>query len=78
MPRFHFDIDDGTTATEDLIGLDLPDRNAAKREAIAALAPVATDVLPDHETTVISVTMRDERQRAIFHATLTLVAEWLE
>lgn len=77
MALFFFDTDDGRMSVRDSTGLELEDREAARREAIAALTLIAKDVLPNDDPHAISVTVRDDQRQAIFHASLTLVAEWL-
>jgi hypothetical protein len=40
MPRYYFHIREGSTLTRDLEGQELPDAEAARREAIAALREI--------------------------------------
>ncbi len=75
--RFYFDVKDSSFSRDD-IGTDLADRYAARAEALAVLGPIADDVLPDDQTSSISVTVRDADRRPIFHASLALVEDWLD
>ncbi|MDS9468855.1 hypothetical protein RGQ15_14915 [Paracoccus sp. MBLB3053] len=78
MPRYFFDIDDGTRLIEDDTGLDLPDSQSARRMAIAVLPPIARDVMPNGDRQCVSVLVRDARDAPVFRARLELVAEWLD
>lgn len=49
MALFFFDTDDGRMSVRDSTGLELEDREAARREAIAALTLIAKDVLPNDD-----------------------------
>lgn len=77
MALYFFDTNDGDVVARDADGLDIPDEARIRAEAIAALADMARDRLPDGDAHVFSVKVRDASGRHIFHATLTLVAEWL-
>lgn len=76
MPRFFFDITDGTTTIDDM-GTELPNAHAARDEAIKALPSIAVDEIGTGESRVVSVLMRDEAGTDLFQASLTLSAEWL-
>jgi hypothetical protein len=45
MPRYYFHIREGSTLTRDLEGQELPDAEAARREAIAALREILGEKL---------------------------------
>lgn len=76
MPRFFFDITDGTS-TLDGEGLEFPGAHAACDAALATLPDIARDELRSGPSREVSVVMRDESGRAIFTASLTLQARWL-
>lgn len=59
-------------------GTLLKDRDEARKEALAVLGPVASEGLPDHLSCPVSVTVRDSEKRPIFHASLTLVEDWID
>lgn len=76
MPRFYFDIADGGLIV-DADGTEFPDAHAARDAAIRTLPDLAKDYIangPSHEVLVL---MRDENDRALFTASLTLTAKWL-
>lgn len=78
MPRFFFDIDDGVKSYEgDDAGVELADAEVARREAIATLAEVAVEVLPDGDRHSLKARVRDESERLIYEATLTLDGGWV-
>jgi hypothetical protein len=77
MPRFFFDIDDGDRTYRDDEGLDFPNAEAARDNAVSALPDIARDAMPDGERRDFLVTMRDESGTPIFRASLTLRTEWL-
>ena len=76
MPRFFFDIDDGTRRTHDDDGTVLPDLEAVRREAISVLPDLAREELPDGDHHIFSCDVRDESGAVIFTASLSLKAEW--
>jgi hypothetical protein len=45
MPRYHFHVREGSTLTRDLEGQELPDAEAARHEAIAALREILGEKL---------------------------------
>ena len=76
MPRYFIDTTDGHLYAEDEEGLDLPDLQAAGREAVAALPAIAKDLagrLPAEVTSIV----RDEAGLVLFRATLKVSEEWL-
>lgn len=78
MPRYFFDtIDDGVLTT-DTTGLVLPDREAARREAIRSLPYMAMDSLPDGSSRAFSVKVRDEAGARLFIAELSFTSRWLD
>ncbi len=79
MPRFYFDIDDGTNHTHDDEGQEFPNSVTACDEAIGVLPQIARDMLPDGSIRRdFIVNMKDGTGRVIFTATLSLIARWLD
>lgn len=76
MPRFYFDIVDGGLTIDDT-GSEYPNAHAARAAAIAALPDVARDVIAEGKGREVVVLMRDDSDRALFTASLTLTAKWL-
>ena len=76
MPRYFFDIDDGTRQTRDDTGFDLPDLQTARDEALAVLPSLARDEIPDGDEHVLTVHVRDAEGQPIFRASLSLSSQW--
>ena len=76
MPRFYFDIADGGLTGDDE-GTEYPNAHAARAGAIATLPDLARDLIGDGKSREVIVLMRDESNRALFTASLTLSAKWL-
>jgi hypothetical protein len=72
MPRYLFDIYEGEKHTEDHIGLDLDDSQAAQQEAVKALPAIAKDALPECD---FVIEVLDEARRPILRARLSLTVE---
>jgi hypothetical protein len=75
MPRFYFDVHDGERFTPDRIGVDLDDAQATQREAARALPEVAKDALPDGTQRSFVIEVKNEAQRLILRAKLSLTVE---
>jgi hypothetical protein len=76
--RYYFDVDDGEDFTRDRDGVDLPDADEVRRMAVSLLPNLARDELPDGDKHVFSVKVRTEEGYCVYHATLSLIAEWLD
>jgi hypothetical protein len=77
MPRYFFDTHDGEHELRDEEGSELLGLQEARDEAIRVLPGIARDVLPGGDRGDFVSTVRDERGRPVFRATLSLRAEWL-
>ena len=75
MPRFYFDVREGVRFTEDEEGLELPDCNAAEREAAEAAASIGRDMLPKGTARVVTVEVRNEHGQRLVTATVTLAVD---
>lgn len=70
MPRYFFDIHDGTFLLDD-VGIDCANLDAVRREAKRVLPEIAREILPedgDHHT--MTVRVRDEQFETVYTATL--------
>ena len=76
MPRFFFDLYDGDELARDTEGFELQPEEARK-QAIASLAEIAQDEMPDGDERDFTVRVRDEDGHVIFEATLSLRAHWV-
>lgn len=78
MALFFFDIDDGKYSTIDPEGMEFADREAARHAAVAALAGIARDELPNGENCSFKAVIRDSAGRAIFEARLEFTSRWFQ
>ena len=76
MPRFFIDTDDDDLFIEDEEGQDLPDAEAARDPAQAALLDMVRDKLPGGDGRTFCASVRDEAGTVIYKATLTLNGVW--
>ena len=60
MPRFYFDIREGSRFAPDYEGIEFPDLEAAEHEAAIAAASLAHDLLPQEEAPVVAIDLRTE------------------
>lgn len=71
MPRFFFDIHDGDPVRDE-DGVDLPDLDAAIREALRGLPSFAAHYIPKGgDRQQVSIVVRDEDRRPIYTAALS-------
>ena len=76
--RYFFDVQNGDDFTPDEEGIDCDGPEAVRSQAIAALPEIARDALPDSDHHAMTVTVRDETGEAVYRASLTLAAQWLQ
>jgi hypothetical protein len=72
VPRFYFDIDDGTCATRDNEGSEHTDLAEAEHEAVETLGQMARDVFRSRGGRVLQVDIRDDRDTPRLRVTLRL------
>jgi hypothetical protein len=65
MPRFHFDVRDGSVLHLDEEGQELTDIAAVEREGAEALAIIARDLLPSRKNGLLLIEVRDEARRQV-------------
>jgi len=78
MPRFYFDIDDGNGLTRDEEGILCRKREDLPKIATHLLPEIARDALPNQDSNVLTLKVRDKTGCYVFQATLSLIAGWLE
>jgi hypothetical protein len=77
MPRYYFDINDGTNQRDD-DGIVCSDPQAAVREAKKILPEIAANEVPrDGERQAITVLVTDEHGQAVYMAVLSYTGTWL-
>jgi hypothetical protein len=77
VPRYYFDINDGVRDLRDDEGVTLNDKECARKEAIATLAQLANEILPDGNNHTFTANVRDETNEPIYEATLALKSGWV-
>jgi len=60
MPRFYFDVHEGSRFAPDPEGMEFPDLRAAEHQAAMAAAGLAHDLLPQQEAPVVAIAVRTE------------------
>lgn len=77
MPRFNFDVWDGTVQISDADGTDYADRMDARNEAMGILSDLGRNALPDGDHRTFAVNVRDERRVIVYAAKLMVSGRWL-
>ncbi|GJD96894.1 DUF6894 family protein [Methylobacterium iners] len=72
MPRYFIDTSDGTFDVRDDKGLDLPDMEGARREAVTVLREMGRHSLDGNVRSQIAGSVRDEAGTVLFEAVLVL------
>jgi hypothetical protein len=70
MALYHFDVDDNGTLYHDDQGTECADFAKVKNEAIAALAEMMRDSIPDGDHHRLTIKVRDEGGALVFQAAL--------
>ncbi len=78
MPLFFFDIQDGDDFIRDETGIDFDTAREARDSAVTGLSEIVRDRMPDGEIRDFVVTIRNERERAIYEARLALRGRWFD
>jgi hypothetical protein len=72
MPRFYFDVREGTRFVPDEIGLKFDNLDAAERAAAETAAEIGRELLPKGTTREITVEVRNEHRQRMLTATASL------
>ena len=72
MPKYYFDIREKGRFVPDEEGTDLPDMDAAEREAAELAASIGRDRLPSSESRAIIVEARNEHRQRVMTVTASL------
>jgi hypothetical protein len=72
MPKYYFDIREKGRFVPDEEGTDLPDFEAAEREAAELAASIGRDRLPSSEGRAIIVEVRNQHRQRVMTVTVTL------
>jgi hypothetical protein len=65
LPRFYFDVREGTGFITDEMGLELDSIDAAEYEAARAAADIGRDHLPKGNARDVTIEVRDERGQQV-------------
>jgi hypothetical protein len=75
VPRFYFDVREGTRFSPDDEGLEYPNVDTAERMAAEAAASIGRDVLPKSDVRDVTVEVRNEHKQRIITVTVTMQTE---
>jgi hypothetical protein len=65
LPRFYFDVREGTHFITDEIGLEFESVDAAEYEAARAAADIGRDQLPKGDARDVTIEVRDEQGQQV-------------
>ena len=72
MPRFYFDVREGTTFVPDEEGMEFESLDAAEREAAETAAEIGRELLPKGDARDITVEVRNEHRQRVLTVTASL------
>ena len=72
MPRFYFDVREGTRFVPDEVGLEFDSLDVAEREAARAAAEIGRDRLPKSDARDITVELKNEHRQRVLTVTVTM------
>jgi len=78
MERYYFDLRDEYFAVRDTKGEEWRDAHSAGERASLILSQVAGEVPLTEGQKSICATVRDEADRVVFSATLSIVGQWVD
>lgn len=71
MPRYFFDLHNGSGLHRDQIGDELDDFEQAREQCQTLLPDIVRDELPDGELHTVTCTVRDETDRIVYRGEIT-------
>lgn len=78
VPRYFFDIHDGSALMRDAVGSEWSGGEQIRREAMRTLPAIARDAIPkDGDRQAFTVLVRDENNLTVYTATLTFAGLWM-
>jgi hypothetical protein len=72
MPRYYFDIREGTRFVPDEVGLEFDSLDAAERAAAETAAEIGREMLPKGDAREVTVEVRNEHRQRVLTATSSL------
>lgn len=76
MPRYFIDKSDGDSSYIDDVGTVLPDDEAARKAALAALPDMVRGHIPDGDQRRFVVTVRNETREVIYNGSMSFTGTW--
>ena len=75
MPRFYFDVREGTRFIPDETGLEFDSLDAAEQEAACAAAEIGRDRLPRGDARAVTIELRNEHDQRVVTVTISMEVE---
>jgi hypothetical protein len=75
VPRFFFDVREGTSFFPDDEGLELANLDRAEREAAHAAAEIGRDRLPSGDAREVTIEVRNEHRQRVLTVTVSMNVE---
>jgi hypothetical protein len=75
MPRFYFDVREGSTFVADEDRFEFPSLDEAEQEAIQAVVSMGKDRLPRGDTRDVTVEVRDEYEMRVLTVGVHLIID---
>jgi hypothetical protein len=75
VPRFYFDVREGSKFIPDEDGLEFPDLGAAERGAAESAASIGRDLLPKGDAREVTVEVRNEHGQRVLTVTVAMHLE---
>jgi hypothetical protein len=75
MPRFYFDVREGSTFLVDESGIEFPSLDEAEQEAIRGVVSMGKDQLPRGDTREVTVEVRDETGKRVLTVGVHLIID---
>jgi hypothetical protein len=75
VPRFYFDVWEDETLAQDETGVEFPDFEAARAEALVTLPAIAQACLSRGDHKYLEIRVRDEAGQPLLRVSLALVIE---
>ena len=72
MPRFYFDVREGTRFASDEVGLEFDSLGKAEHEAACMAAEIGRDRLPTGDSRAITVEVRNEHRQRVLTITVSM------
>ena len=75
MPRYYFDVREGSRFVPDEEGLEFPDLDAAEMEAAETAAGIGRDLLPQRDAREVTIEVRNEHSQRVLTVAVSMRVE---